>query len=552
MGAVMSEVERGRIFITASDESHAALSELTSIPIHTYLDDDPTLLTVMAAHSDVYIIPNATQVSQSRFAKIASAIVNAGHSCHVMDVSGLKSGWSIASAQLTPEQFATLPFKKFAPNVVQLTPKRVKGPKLGSASDTTRELWREYKLEMSHSNVPFENIDNALRALTAAQVPIWYDEFLQRAMNGDREFRDSDYVDLTVWMQRDLELRKMSLRNVTAATDAYIRANVRNCAQEWLQSLVWDGTARLDSMAVDGFGTVDDAYHRAVLRCFMLGMVKRVLEPGCQVDTMPVFESPEGMRKSSALRIIGGDWFAECHEEITGKDFLQIMPGKMLLEVSELYSFRKADVERIKGIITNRVDRYRASYGRIAQDHPRMCVFAGTTNRDDYNASDTGARRLLPVVCGIIDLDWLRANREQLFAEAVHRVRAGESHWDVPIADAKAMVEARRSGDVWETAILSWCKARPQVEIDDVLANCLGVDLARATNVDGARVRSVLRAAGWNNCVTKIHGHSVRVWRPPAQNYASERLEAIKAEQQPLAPTPPISDPAPFEPDCPF
>jgi putative DNA primase/helicase len=206
----------------------------------------------------------------------------------------------------------------------------------------------------------------------------------------------------------------------------------RNPPKEWLESLEWDREERLWCLLSKGLGATHDDYSAAVGRCFMVGMVARVMNPGCKVDCMPIFEGSQGLGKSTALKIIGGPYFAEIHESITSKDFYLAIAGKMLCEISELHAFRRAEIERIKGIITTATDRFRVPFGTFAADHPRSCVFAGTTNLDDWNTDETGARRFWPVRCFDIDRDWLSEHRHQIFAEAVHRYVAGESWWDVP------------------------------------------------------------------------------------------------------------------------
>jgi len=97
------------------------------------------------------------------------------------------------------------------------------------------------------------------------------------------------------------------------------------------------------------------------------------------------------------LQIIGGDWFAEQHESATNpKGFAEILQGKLLIEISEMDSFNRTEVNRVKQTVSCPSDRYRPSYGHHAQDHLRQCIFVGTTNRDDYGNDDTGLRRFLP------------------------------------------------------------------------------------------------------------------------------------------------------------
>src|SRR3954471_8943119 len=101
-------------------------------------------------------------------------------------------------------------------------------------------------------------------------------------------------------------------------------------------------------------------------------------------------------------------------------------------------------------------DHYRPSYGRLSQDFPRQCVFGGTTNADVYLLDETGNRRFWPVKVGTIDLEALRRDRGQLWAEAVVAYRNGERWW--LSAEAKALATEqqaeRRIVNPWEAEVI--------------------------------------------------------------------------------------------------
>ena len=390
--------------------------------------------------------------------------------------------------------------------------------------DSAYAVQQALGMEMNGQGRPHANLSNAVLAIkqraSETGVQLWYDEFMQTMAwaEGDgkgKPWADVDTLNLTSWMQSRMKLHGVQSHTVREAVVAYAFANRRNECREWLESLVWDNLPRLPVMLSAGFGAEANPYTSAVGRCFMVGMVARVLSPGCKVDTLPVFEGPQGSFKSTALRIIGGKYFSEIHEQIGTKDFLQCIQGKMLLEISELSSFRKSEVERIKSTISNCEDRFRAPYGREPADHPRQCVFAGTTNRTDWIADDTGARRFWPVLCGDIDRDWLSDTREQLFAEAVHRYRAGESWYDVPVAHAEREQSSRQSEDVWDDAVSAYMKDRQQATVADVLTFGLGFEPNKMTRSDQMRVASILRRQGWESAQIWNGGRPQRVWRVP-------------------------------------
>jgi putative DNA primase/helicase len=300
-----------------------------------------------------------------------------------------------------------------------------------------------------------------------------------------------------------------------------------------MMTLEWDKTPRLNSLMPLGFGAERNNYTEAVGRCFVMGMAARVLNPGCKVDNMPVLEGPQGGFKSSALEALGGAWFSECHEPVTSKDFFQIMQGRMLIEISELHAFRRSEVERIKGIISCRIDRYRKSYGRRAEDHPRTSVFAGTTNVDDWNADETGARRFWPIRCGVIEPGWIKDNRAQLFAEAVELVTEENPHWDVPEGLAKIEQHARRKYDEWEAVLrrfishdpeydhnsggLNWVeRIEPLTEsrVLDFLVFALQIQEGKIQRADQMRAAACFKAIGWE----RKRAGSGWIYVPPADS----------------------------------
>lgn len=380
--------------------------------------------------------------------------------------------------------------------------------------------WERLGLELTSNGSPHPHLANIQKILAGHPElagRIWYDEFHEKVFQTlfqpePSEWADSHDVRLTVWIQNSLRLAKIGHQNVRLAVEDYARLSVRNEVREWMEGLQWDGNERLPRVMAKGFGAEQNEYTAAVGRGWFVSMAARTFEPGCKVDTMPVFEGRQGARKSSALAIIGGKWFGEMHEDITSKDFLQNLRGKLLIEISELHAFRRSDINKIKGIISCPVDRYRESYGRRAADHPRRSVWAGTTNRDDYNEDDTGARRFWPVACGRLDHDYLKAYREQFFAEAVVRFKAGEAWWDIDEELARKEQDARREQDIWTGPILSYCKGKDEVTVGEILHSVIELPLKDRGRAEQMRVASILRVAGFESRQAWRDGRNMRIW----------------------------------------
>jgi len=362
------------------------------------------------------------------------------------------------------------------------------------------------------------NFAKLLESLDPWRGKIWHDTFLERTLttaftDRPREWSDECTRAAARWIQTRFGIAAASSALVYEAVLTVADGDKRNVLADWLGSLTWDGVSRLADLMPTGFGTVPDAYHIRVGECWLLSLVARALQPGCKVDTMPVFEGSQGLGKSSALAILGGEWFGECHEDFGSKDFVLSLKGKWLIEVAEMHSFRRQDVDRLKGIMSTRIDRIRLPYGRATEDHPRQSVFAGTTNRDDWQADDTGARRFWAVRCGFLNLQWLRDNREQLFAEAVSRFKAGETWWSVPVAEAAIVATERRPDDPWEEVLARYLETNRTYTARQLLGEPLQVDVKDQTKMLAARVGSILRQLGWTRFEARSSNGTEKRWR---------------------------------------
>lgn len=356
--------------------------------------------------------------------------------------------------------------------------------------------------------------------------PIWLDSFRGQVVQGEREWTDSMTLELLGTIQAGGTFHKLSRSQLDDALTLYAAQHARNPAREWLTSLVWDDVPRLGDMLNLGFGTGTGRYFREVGRCFLMGMVARILMPGCKVDNLPVFEGPQGARKSQALAIIGGKWHTEVTENVTSKDFYLGLTGKMLVEIPEFKSFRGVDSDALKAAITRATDTYRAPYERRSADHPRQCVFAATINRKEWMNDPTGGRRFWPVRCGAINLQWLSEKRELLFAEAVARVSSspstatalmrtteGSAWWDVDEDLAGEQQEKRQRDDSLAPRIRDWCAkySAQGFTVIDVASHALGLGDAQALDERLAdRIKSQLTRWGYE---ATDNEHGLRTWR---------------------------------------
>ena len=202
--------------------------------------------------------------------------------------------------------------------------------------------------------------------------------------------------------------------------------------REYLDSLEWDGVPRLDRLIIDYVGAEDNELNRAMTRKHFTAAVARVYNPGCKYDYCLIIAGAEGIGKSTLFNVMGGDWFSDSLVTMEGTKGMEQARNGWVIELPELGSIKRSDVEQVKAYISRQNDMYRPAYGSVMESHPRQCVFCGTTNETYFLKGETGNRRFW-VMSVNPDLrkhgdprTAIEADRNQLWAEAVQRFKDGE------------------------------------------------------------------------------------------------------------------------------
>ena len=300
------------------------------------------------------------------------------------------------------------------------------------------------------------------------------------------------------WLQRQGILVSVEVAGQAVQTAA--RDHPFHPVKSYLQGLHWDGVERVDRWLSTYLGVEDTEYSRAVGSRWLISAVARIFRPGAKADCCLILEGPQGIRKSTALRTIAGEYFTDELADLGSKDAAMQTRGVWIIELSELDNLSHAEVARIKAFMSRTTDRFRPPYGMRLVESPRQCVFAGTVNHSSYLRDETGGRRFWPVVCGQIDVDALAGDRDQLWAEAKVRFESG-SVWWLDTLDlvqlASDQQEARYEGDPWEEVIGPWLESKESTTISEVLEKCINKPQAQWTQTDKIRAARCLRAQGW-------------------------------------------------------
>lgn len=262
------------------------------------------------------------------------------------------------------------------------------------------------------------------------------------------------------------------------------------------------------------------AYLERVGTKWLIGAVARAFEPGCRVDNMLILEGAQGTQKSTALSVLGGEWFTDAALDFANRDSLLILQGRWIIEMAELEGMNKAEASQTKKFLTQHTDLFRPPYGRKLVKRPRRCVFAGSVNLDQYLKDESGNRRFWPVRVGAMDIAGLRRDVRQLWGEAVHLYRNGVPWWVLP--DERALFteqqDERFSTDPWQSDVSDYLDGegafiaadrRDRATVPEILGNALKLDKARWDRQAALRVNGIFRCLRWER---KRESNPPRAW----------------------------------------
>jgi predicted P-loop ATPase len=280
------------------------------------------------------------------------------------------------------------------------------------------------------------------------------------------------------------------------------RRNSFHPVLDYLNGLKWDGVARINKWLVTYGKAPDTPYVNAISAIVLIAAVRRVRQPGCKFDEMLVLESPQGKDKSTMLATLARnpDWFSDdLPLGIGGKQTIEHLAGRWIVEAGELKGMRRAEVESLKSFLSRQVDRARLSYDRMVTEQPRQCIIIGTTNHSEYLRDLTGNRRYWPVRVEEFDIEALKRDVDQLWAEAAAREAKGESiRLDAALwQEAAVEQQARTLEDPWVATLADVLgDLQGKLLVSDAW-EIVGVNRGHQTQDQNSRLGNAMRELGW-------------------------------------------------------
>lgn len=246
-----------------------------------------------------------------------------------------------------------------------------------------------------------------------------------------------------------------------------------------------------------------------MLRCTLIGAVRRAMEPGCKHDTSCILAGAQEARKSSFWSCLGGPFFSDSLGDLSNKDDLLKLHRSWLMEWAELDAITsRRHAGLIKAFLTQAIDTFRVPYGKAVEPNPRRGIIVGSTNSTEGLLQDsTGNRRfwIIPTTRHLtapIDTAALALERDAIWAAAVHAYRAGESsHLPVELSiQVNTENESYLVTSPWREPIEAWLAAPANwgktVTTELILLEAIQKPIERQTRSDQMQVSNLLRELG--------------------------------------------------------
>jgi hypothetical protein len=394
-----------------------------------------------------------------------------------------------------------------------------------------------------------DNQENVRRGIRLLGVELSYHEFAEKALvrEADGPVRPLDDRTMNnIWLRIDREHRfRPSFAFFEKVLNDAAYDNCFHPVRDYLSALTWDGEPRINHWLANYGGAEETAegsetqtYLEAVSSIVLIAAVRRVLHPGCKYDEMLVLESQQGFNKSGALRALcpTDEWFSDdLPLNCDAKEIIERTLGKWIIEASDLVGGRKADRDHLKSMLSRQIDGpARMAYAHNPVERPRQFIIIGTTNTAEYLADSTGARRFWPVKVQRFDVVGLTKDRDQLWAEAVVRERAGESIrlpeelWTA----AGEHQEQRREVDAWEDILSHFIaeleptsSGRQQAPADN-LWTAIGVAPERRDRAGAKRISEIMQRFGFARTNVYIEGRVVTGYTKTVGEKATKVVKA--------------------------
>lgn len=412
-----------------------------------------------------------------------------------------------------------------ASEAAQTSPKAVARQRLKDVPATMAEAVE--RIPRDKGGKALAVLPSVVTVLSVPQVTnqqVSFDTFKDQIMlapigtHGWRPFRDVDYTAFRIWLENAINFYPVGKDLVRDAIHYIAEVNKMDTAQKWLTDLEWDGVPRIERFLPQYMGTIDTPYERSVSLYLWTALAGRIMEPGCQVDMVPVLVGPQGLGKSQGIKAIvpDPDFYVEVRLDEPDDAIARKMRGTLIGEMAELRGLRTADQDRILAFVTRTHEKWTPKWNEYSANFARRLVMVGTTNEDDFLVAVEN-RRWLPVRTAGVSVEAIAEDRDQLWAEALQMWMEHGVRWRQAEVLGKDQHDEYRNEDNWQPIIADWLKEHEtkQFPLAECLVGAIGLDLRTVGRPQELRVARILRLLGYDKKVIRdASGKAGKIWMP--------------------------------------
>jgi hypothetical protein len=289
---------------------------------------------------------------------------------------------------------------------------------------------------------------------------IWYNEDEVRAYVGEKPINE---FDLACIFQSTFQMFSVTGAKVRDAVYNLADNNRKSPFRDWVKEQEWDGVDRLETWMIDQWGVADTSYAREVAKKMLVGAVARLMRPGCKLDWMVVVVGPQGIGKTYMPQLLWGEGHVSIvYGNPQEKDLIMQIQSGLVTIVDEMDAFSKREATYWKSMLSCGTDTLRLPYDKDTKQMPRNGILYGTGNHMSILQADTSGHRRYAILAPtrLLDFNWLREVRAQLWAEAWHcYVHEGVRYWEIEgvneVADQYVVDDPKE--DLLREFLSQWC-----------------------------------------------------------------------------------------------
>jgi putative DNA primase/helicase len=167
--------------------------------------------------------------------------------------------------------------------------------------------------------------------------------------------------------------------------------NYYHPVREYIDVVEWDGVDRLSTWYNSIVLAEANPMKNIILYKWALSCVAALYQPNFSCEGVLTLQSPQGTGKTISIENIipqeyHNKWNKDaCVIDMNNKDTIFKALGYWITELGEVdATFRKSDMEALKGFITEKFDVLRPPYERKANKYPRRTVMYATVNELEF------------------------------------------------------------------------------------------------------------------------------------------------------------------------